>query len=173
MEGFGNSPFEMIARDAMMAKLIEIQGFVYSARFEVGTNTALGVAPGSATSSLTVNTDRDFVVQAMNFQAFTSADTPETNPDYFCNIIQQSSTMQLMAQPQSIMNIAGAYTGTSAVQRYRQLPTPWFWIGGTTIATTLTNRSAVAPNLVDISYSGFHIRYITDNPRARQGIFGQ
>lgn len=168
MQGFGTSPIELMACEAMLRGEVYLTGFTYSATFVTGTATALA-ANASAESDMQINADSDFVVQEANMQAFTAADTPETVPDYLVNIVLTGSGRQIMNQAQHVCNYFGAYSGANSLQNFERLPYPILLTANTTVAVTLTNRSAAAANRVDCMFRGFKVFYISG--RNRQQLF--
>lgn len=164
---FGNSPLEIMACNAMLNGEIYCSEFTYSATWLTGTATALA-ANGTTDSPIQINADADFIAQECNLSAFTAADTPETNPDYTLLIVMAGSGRQLMNQAQHVMNYCGAFVGTNSLQIPVSLGMPLLFTANTTITNTLTNRSAVAANRVDLMFRGFKVYYTGGN---RQKIF--
>lgn len=164
MEGFGASPIETMAKEAMLRGEAYLAEFSYSAQFLTGTGTALG-ANGTATSPININADSDFVAQECNLMAFTAADTPELNPDFLLLLVSAGSGRQLMNQAQHIMTFCGGFTGTDALQRFAKLPMPLLLPANTQFAVTLTNRSATAQNFVEINFKGFKVYYLRGGNR--------
>lgn len=158
-QGFGSSPIEIMASEAMLRGEVYLAGFTYSATWLTGTGTALG-ANATVDSPLNINADSDFVVQELNLVSFTAADTPETNPDYLLTIVVAGSGRQLMNQGQHVMNYTGAFAATNGVQVPMRLPMPILLSANTGVTNTLQNRSAVGANRVDLMFRGFKVFYL-------------
>lgn len=164
--GYGQSPIEIMASNAMLQGKAYLSEFSYSAQFLTGTGTALG-ANGTATSPIQINADSDFVAQTCNIIAFTAADTPETNPDFLINLITAGSGRQLMNQAQHVLTFCGGYIGTSSIQEYVTLNFPILLVANSQFTVTLTNRSAVAQNFVEVTFKGFKVNYLQGGERGR------
>jgi hypothetical protein len=155
MLGFGSSPLEILAAEAMLRGEIFCQNFTYSAAFLTGTGSALGAA-GTTTVPIQINQDSDFVVQAMQLQSWTAADTPEVDPDYLATLTVAGSGRQLMNQAQHVLTLMGSY----AINKFpNRLPFPYLLTANTTFNVQLQNRSATAANRVDVSFTGFKVFY--------------
>lgn len=165
--GYGSSPLEIMACNAMLAGEIYCQFFTYSAVF-LGA-TALG-ATSTVDVPVPINADSDFVLQELNLTSFTAADTPEVDPDYTLMLTVAGSGRQLMDRAQTVQNLCGSFLINKAGGN--QLPFPVLIQANNTLTVTLTNRSAVAANRVDVSLIGFKVFYIGEPSIAnRRQIF--
>lgn len=162
MNGFGTSPLELMAADAMLRGAINCEEFTYSANF-FGT-TALG-ANATVSVDTQINGDSDFIMTELNIISFTAADTIETNPDYTLLLVAAGSGRQLMDRAIHVLNMAGSYADNRVPAK---LTFGRLMAAKNTITATLTNRSAVAANLVQIAYKGFKVFYTGGD---RQQIF--
>lgn len=170
--GFGNSPIEIMASQAMLRGEAYLSEFSYSAQFLTGTGTALG-AGGTATSPIQINADSDFVAQECNLIAFTAADTPETNPDFLLTLVTAGSGRQLMNQAQHVMTFCGGFVGTNCLQDYAKLVFPILLIANTQFTVTLQNRSATVQNFVEVTFKGFKVNYLKNATRDKTFNLGQ
>jgi hypothetical protein len=165
--GYGSSPLEIMACNAMLAGDIYCQFFAYSAVFQ--SATALG-ATSTVDVPVPINADSDFIIQELNLTSFTAADTPEIDPDYTLMLTVAGSGRQLMDRAQTVQNLCGSFLVNKAGGN--QLPFPVLVQANNTLTVTLTNRSAVAANRVDVSLIGFKIYYIGEPQTAnRRNIF--
>lgn len=164
MLGFGTSPLELMASDAMLRGEIFCEAFTYSAAYITATNTALA-ANGTTEVQTQINSDSDFVIQEINVTSTTAAGTFLAVPDYLILIVIAGAGRQIMNQAQMVANFAGSYNSNQIPGR---LPMPKLVQASNTISTTLTNRTAVAANRADVMYKGFKIFYTGGN---RQQIF--
>jgi len=165
--GYGASPLELMASDAMRAGEIYCQTFIYSALFFGAT--ALG-ATGSVDVPVPINADSDFIIQELNLTSWTAADTPEIDPDYTIMLTIAGSGRQLMDRPQTVQNLCGSFLVNKAGPN--RLPFPVLVQANNTITVSLVNRSAVAANRVDVSLVGFKVYYIGNPETAnRREIF--
>lgn len=164
MLGFGTSPLELMASDAMLRGEIFCEDFTYSAAFITGTTTALG-ANGTTEVQVQINSDSDFVIQQTNITSTTAAGTFLAVPDYTILIVIAGAGRQIMNQAQMVANYAGSYNSNQFPGRK---PMPKLVQASNTISVTLTNRTAAAANRVDVSFQGFKVFYSGGN---RQQIF--
>ncbi len=165
--GYGSSPLEIMACNAMLQGDIYCQFFVYSAVFFGAT--ALG-ATATVDVPVPINADSDFIMQELNLTSFTAADTPEIDPDYLLMLTIAGSGRQLMDRPNTVQNLCGSFLVNKAGGN--QLPFPVLIQANNTVTVQLTNRSAVAANRVDVSMIGFKIYYIGEPAVAnRKNIF--
>jgi hypothetical protein len=165
--GFGSSPLEIMACNAMLTGEIYCQFFSYSAVFQ--STTALG-ATSTVDVPVPINADSDFILQELNLSSFTAADTPEVDPDYLLMLTVAGSGRQLMDRAQTVQNLCGSFLINKAGGN--QLPFPVLIQANNTLTVTLTNRSAVAANRVDVSLIGFKVYYIGEPETAnRRAIF--
>ena len=162
--GFGSSPIELLAADAMLRGEIYCTGFTYSAAWITGTATALG-ANATVDAQIQINADSDFVVQEINFLSFTAADTIIATPDYLLQLVLAGSGRQIMNQAQHIANYAGSYQANRVPGI---LGYPILLTSNSTITCTLQNRTATASNRAELELKGFKVFYTGGN---RQQIF--
>jgi len=164
MNGYGTSPLELMAADAMLRGKINCQRFTYSARFITGTTTALGA---SATTSVDtqINGDSDFLMLSMNLVAFTALDTIIANPDYLLLLTASGAGRNLMDAAQHVCNITGANQANRIPDR---MCFPILLGAKNTLTSQLTNRTVTAANLVHIAFDGMKIFYTGAN---RQDVF--
>jgi len=164
MQGFGDSPLEIMACQAMLDGRCFLQAFTYSASWQTGTTTALG-ANATVEIGTQINSDADFVIQEVEFTSTTAAGTFLATADYLLTVVLSGSGRQIMNQAQMIANYAGSY---QAAQVPRRLPMPILVTANGTITSVLVNRTAVAANRADFSMHGFKVYYTMD----KQGITG-
>lgn len=164
MLGYGTSPLELMASNAMLNGEVFLEHFTYSAAWITGTATALA-ANGTTEVQIQINADSDFLIQEMNFTAETAAGTFLAVPDYLLLIVIAGAGRQIMNQSQQIANICGSYNNGQVPAR---LPMPKLVQASNTISCTLANRTAVAANRADLALRGAKIFYSGGN---RQQIF--
>lgn len=165
MQGFGSSPLELIATQAMVAREIFCANFTYNISYLDGTATDIA-ANGTTAAQLQINSDSDFLVQSINFISFTAADTMEVDPDYTLLLVTAGSGRQLMNEAVHILNQCGNYAEDKVPAG---LPMPFLLAMNSTLTCTIVNRSAVAVNRADLTFRGFKVFY---HGRAnRQGVF--
>ena len=165
--GFGVSPLEIMASDAMIAGQVYIEAFTYSAAWIAGTATALAVS-ATLEVDIQINGDSDFVVQEMNMTVLSSASPPVLIPSQplLITLSRAGSGRQLMNQAQDVFNVVGSFQTGFVPAR---IPMPYLIQASNILAVTLQNLSAtVAPGRVDISFNGFKVFYTGGN---RQAIF--
>jgi len=155
MQGFGDSPLEILACQGMIDGRCFLQSFTYSASWQTGTPTALG-ANGTTEVAVQINADADFVIQEMTFTSTTAAGTFLAVADYLLTCVLSGSGRQVMNQPQMIANWAGSY---NANQFARRLTMPILVVANSNILNTLVNRTAVAANRADLTFNGFKVYY--------------
>lgn len=161
MVGFGASPLELMATDAMLRGEVFCQHFTYSASWITGTNSALG-ANATVDQQIQINADADFIVQEVNLVSWSAANTIINEPDYLLTIIQAGSGAQLMNAAQHVLTMCGAYDTDRFPAR---LGYPILLKANATLTNTLQNRTAVAANRVDLAYIGFKVFYTGGNRR--------
>jgi len=166
MNGYGTSPIELLAADAMLRREIWCEHFTYSAPFLAGTPQALGAAGGQATQNTNINADSDFVVQMMNLSVRSDAAANVIAPNMSILIVAAGSGKQIMDQAVPVTNLLGNF-GDAQVPS--QLPFPRLFAAKGTVQTTITNREAFAPLRVEVSFVGFKVYYTGD--KTRQDIF--
>lgn len=159
MLGYGSSPIEIMACEAMLAGRAYLQAFSYSASWQTGTATALG-ATGTVEIATQINADADFVIQEIDFTSTTAAGTFLATADYLLTLTLTGSGRQVMNQAQMIANFCGSYQGN---QVPRILNMPLLVVANSTITANLVNRTAVAANRADLTYHGFKVYYTMDS----------
>lgn len=165
MLGFGTSPLELMASDAMLRGEVFCEHFTYSAAWVTGTATALGASATGVEVQVQINADSDFLIQEMNLTAETAVGVFLATPDYLLTIVIAGAGRQIMNQAQHVANITGSFQNGQVMGR---LPMPKLVQASNTISCSLTNRTAVAANRVDLALRGFKIFYSGGN---RQQIF--
>lgn len=164
MLGYGTSPLELMAADAMLRGELFLEQFTYSAAWVTGTATALG-ANATQEVQTPINADSDFLIQEINLTAETAAGTFLATADYLLSIVIAGSGRQIMNQAQAVANLCGSYQSGQVPGR---LSMPKLVQASNTISSTLTNRTAVAANRADLAFKGLKIFYTGGN---RQQIF--
>lgn len=164
MLGYGTSPLELMASNAMLAGEVFLESFTYSAAWITGTGTALGASASQEVQTV-INSDADFMIQEVNCTALTAVGTFLAVPDYLILIVIAGAGRQIMNQAQMVANFCGSYNSNQIPCR---LPMPKLVQAANTVSTTLTNRTAVAANRADVMYRGFKVFYSGGN---RQQIF--
>lgn len=175
--GFGSSPLELLARDAMVQGLVYLDEFTYSAVWQAGTNTAL-TQGGDKTVNIQINSDSDFIAQ--QYQLIAEGEEPDSIvglANFLITITRAGSGRDIMNQAQKVQNLCGNYLGfgegaTSAPYGANfagYLPITSLYQGNSTVAIRLQNPSQTfAPRRVDFAMRGFKVFYQT----ARDGRTG-
>lgn len=166
MLGFGSSPLELMARDAMLMGLVYLDEFTYSAAFITGTGTALA-ANGTTRAQIQINSDSDFIACQYNLTSWSAAGTIIASPDYLITLTRSGSGRELMNQSQQVSNFCGNYFNAAANSPGR-LPITSLYQGNGTLTVTLENRTATASNRADFTMRGFKVFYQT-NGRGQTG----
>lgn len=171
MNGFGTSPLELMACEAMLRGLVYLDEFTYSASWLTGTGTALG-AGGTVDSNIQINGDSDFIAQEYNLTGWSAVNTIVASPDLLITIVRSGSGREIMNQEQHVGNICGGfYTSRSFPGR---LPLASLYQGQQTVRVRLQDRSAVAWNRVDFAMRGFKVFYQANEAGevgTRKGVF--
>lgn len=159
MNGFGVSPLELMASDAMLKGLVYLDEFTYSVPFITGTDSAIG-SGSTKEVQLLINGDSDFVVQEQNFAAYDSASPAVVvvNPNLLITVTRAGSGRQIMNNPQHILNWCGGYTGTRFPGRK---PSAGLWLAANTITVKLQNLGTTVFSRVDVAFTGFKVFYTT------------
>lgn len=166
MNGFGTSPLELLAADAMLREDVYCEFFTYNAPFLAGTNQALAATTGQATQQTNIDAEADFVVQTINLSVRDNTGANVVAPNMSILIIAAGSGRQIMDQPIPVTNICGNF---GAAQVPGKLPFPRLWAAKNTVTTQMFNREAFAPTRAEVSYVGFKVFYQKDS--TRQKIF--
>jgi len=169
VNGFGTSPLELMACDAMLQGLAYLDEFTYSAVW-FGT-TALGQL-GTVDVNIQINGDSDFIAQEYNLTGWSAINTIVANPDLLITMVRSGSGREIFNQQQHVGNICGGmYASRSEPGR---LPCSSLYQSQNTVRVTLTDRSNVAWNRIDFAMRGFKVFYQTNaagQTGTRQGIF--
>jgi hypothetical protein len=169
---FGSSPIEVLAREAMRARLVYCESFTLTARFLAGTPTALA-ANNSQTIPVIVDQAFDFVIQ-QKLGIWYNADTTTLNaaPNALAEFQMDTSAKPLSSAPMHWLNVYGAFTANKIPN---SLPMPELISQKSTYQVKLTNLTADAPARVEISLPGFKVYYLSKNGRTptREDIFGR
>lgn len=171
MNGFGTSPLELMACDAMLQGLAFLDEFTYSATWLTATTTALG-ANATVDVQIQINGDSDFVAQEYNLTGWSAVNTIVAAPDLLISIVRSGSGREIMNQEQHVANICGGYFSTRSEPG--RLPCSSLYQSQNTIRVRLQDRSGVAWNRVDFAMRGFKVFYQTNaqgQTGTRQGIF--
>lgn len=162
--GFGSSPLELMATNAMLLGQIYCEMFTYSAVWLTGTGSALG-ANGTTDVQIQINSDSDFVVQEMEFLSWSAAGTIIALPDYLLSLTVAGSGRQLQNQAQAVRLLAGSYATSDNPCK---LPFPRILQMNNTLTCTLVNRTGTAANRAELALRGFKVFYTGGS---RQNIF--
>jgi hypothetical protein len=165
---YGPSPIEIMACQAMLNGQIYAYGFNYSALW-FGAN-ALG-ANGTVNVTTQITADSDFVIQRMNFVSFSAAGTVSANSDFTLLLTIAGNAINLMDQAQSIQNITGNFLDNRVPN---DLPFPILIPANNSLTAQLVNRTNVAQNFSQLTYSGFKVKYLTNpdgSPTTRTQVF--
>ncbi len=158
MYGYGVSPLETMAKEAMLQGLCFMSSFTYSAKWETGTATALGAA-STVEVDVMITGDADFLLTEINFIAYTAVATILANPAYLLTLITAGSGRQMMNQAQQINNMCGSYRDGCVPAH---LPMPMLIQANNQLACVLQNLSAVANHRADLMLRGSKIFYTTN-----------
>jgi hypothetical protein len=162
--GFGTSPVELMAADAMLRGEIYAERFTYQASWVTGQSSALG-ANATVDQQININSDSDFVIQEMDLIALTAAGTFLAIPDYTLLLVMAGSGRQIMSAPIHVANMCGAYQNDRVPGC---LGFPKLAQANNQITCTLANRTGTAANFVQLALNGFKVFYMKGN---RQQIF--
>lgn len=166
MAGYGVSPLETLAKEAMLQGLAFLDAYTYSAVF---SGTTVLPASQSQTVGISMDAGVDFMVQQINVTAYTAGPTLLANPNYLIQITRTGSRNQVMNQPQHVQNVCGNYWNNNTPGYW---PMPSLWLSKTNIQVQLTNLSATAALRVDVAFTGFNVYYLKGSAeQLRQSIF--
>jgi hypothetical protein len=171
MNGYGTSPLELLACEAMLQRIAFLDEFVFSGAWIAGTSTELG-ALMTVPIQLLINNDSDFIFQEANLVSFFEGDVLD-NPNYLLTITRAGSGREVMNQPQHVLNITGSHQSLGRVPGRK--PMPGFIQGNSTLTLSLQNLTSDIPDRVDLALIGFKVFYVR-NPETgvtgdRQSIF--
>lgn len=156
MNGFGVSPLELMACEAMLTGVAFLDEFVYSAAWIAGTSTELPPL-GTLDVQVQINSDSDFIFQESNLVSFFESDILD-NPNYLLTIIRAGSGREVMNQAQHVLNITGSHQSLGRVPGRK--PMPGFIQANSTITCRLQNLTSDVPERVDLSLIGFKVYYV-------------
>lgn len=164
MNGFGVSPLEIMATEAMLQGIAFLDEFVYSAAWIKGTSTELG-ALSTVPVQIQINSDSDFIFQEENLVAFFEGDILD-NPNYLLTVVRAGSGREVMNQAQHVLNITGSHQSLGRVPGRK--PTPGLIQANSTLTCQLQNLTSDVPDRVDLAMIGFKVFY-TVAPTGEQG----
>lgn len=153
--GFGNSPLEVMACDAMLKGLVFLDEFAISAAFVAGTPTEL-VSQGTTEISIQIDSGADFLAQAANITAFDDQGAYIAEPNYLLTLVRGGSGRELMNQAQHVLNVCGNYR-----HQRGEKPCPGLCASMSQLTVRLQNLSTDAPERVDIALLGFKVFYLS------------
>jgi hypothetical protein len=107
----------------------------------------------------------------MNLVSFSAAGTKTVDPDFTLLLTVAGTAVNLMDQAQPILNICGNFSLNYVPN---DLPFPIVIPANNTLNSTLVNRTAVAQNLTQLTFTGFKVKYLTNSdgsPTSRQQVF--
>lgn len=171
MNGFGTSPLELLACEAMLKGLAYLDEFTYSATWLTGTNTALA-ANATVDVVIAINGDSDFIAQEYNLTGWSAVNTIVASPDLLISIVRSGSGREIMSDAQHVGNLCGGYYASRSVAG--RLPCSSLYQMQNNVRVRLTDRSGVAWNRIDFAMRGFKVFYQTNaqgQTGTRQGIF--
>jgi hypothetical protein len=169
MIGFGTSPLELLASEAMLANLVYCDEFYYSAAWIGGTSTQMG-ALDTVEVQIQINADSDFIVQGYQLVAFSDADTIVDNPNFVLTLTRAGSGRQVMNQSQHVL----ALTGSGQNGRFpSRKGMPAIVQSNNALSCKLQNLSNTdysgAGGRIDLTLEGFKVFYTTDPRTGQQG----
>lgn len=173
--GFGSSPLEVLARDAMIQGLVYTDEFCY--RWNWLPNTTSFLPPlGDITVSTNINSDSDFICQQMNFVVMTHTSpnqfVPVEHPHMLVTITRSGSGRNLMDGPVHVSNIFGAYDNTKSWPG--QMPITSLYQGSSQISIRLQDLGAGDYDYIQLAMRGLKVFYQTNaagQTGNRQDIF--
>lgn len=176
MTGFGTSPLELMATDAMLRGEIYCESFDYTFIWTDGNGNGLD-GTDSEDSQLQIDSSSDFIFTEMNLIAATAVDTFIGDPDLTLALVVAGSGRQIMNRPTHVANITGTYRTPTAFSPFpARMVFPRLIPKNSTFTATLTNRGADdfsgAGGLVQLTLRGFKVFYTGGNAdQLRQQIF--
>lgn len=163
MQGFGVSPLELMACEAMLSGVAFLDEFVYSAAWIKDTATELK-ALQTVPVQIQINSDSDFIFQEANLVAFFQDDILD-NPNYLLTITRAGSGREVMNQAQHVLNITGSHQSLGRVPGRK--PMPGLIQANSSLTLSLQNLTSDVPDRVDVALLGFKVFYIA-NPATGQ-----
>lgn len=181
MYGYGSSPLEILACQAMVQGLIYTDQFYYKCDWVAGTPTGLP-ANGDKTSTIQINSDSDFIAQEYHLSVTqANGDQFVTLPPLLITITRAGSGRDIMNGPIVVTNLCGNFggyalqTGNVAFANFPgRLSITSLYQGNTTVSVRLQNPTNVAFQRVDFVMSGFKAFYQTNQAGQtgnRQDVF--
>jgi hypothetical protein len=165
MNGYGVSPLEMMACEAMLNGVAFLDEFVYSAAWIKGTSTELG-ALATVPVQIQINSDSDFIFQEENLVSFLGGDILD-NPNYLLTVVRAGSGREVMNQAQHVLNITGSHQSLGRVPGRKA--TPGLIQANSTLTCNLQNLTSDVPDRVDLAMIGFKVFYITNPSNGQTG----
>ena len=156
MDGYGTSPLELMACEAMLNGLAYLDEFTYSATWLTATTTALG-ANGTVDVTIAINGDSDFVAQEYNLTGWSAVNTIVASPDLLITIVRSGSGREIMSDAQHVANLCGGYYASRSAPG--RLPLASLYQSQNNVRVRLTDRSGVAWNRIDFNMRGFKVFY--------------
>jgi hypothetical protein len=168
MNGFGVSPLELMAADAMLQGIVFLDEFEYSA---VWTGTTALAATSTVEVIILINGDSDFVVQERNIVAFDNQATPVLVPDpnLLITVTRAGAGRETMNQAQHVGNVLGSYQSNKVPGRR---PMSGLWNAANTMSFKLQNLSPTNFGRIDITFSGFKVFYTVSRVPGHEGEQG-
>jgi len=163
MNGFGVSPLELMAADAMLQGLVFLDEFIYSAAWIANTATSL-TSLATVEVQIQINGDSDFVVQEQNLVAFADGDAVD-DANLLLTMTRAGSGREIMSQAQHVLNITGAYSQNKFPARK---PMAGLINANNLLTCKLQNLTTTNYDRVDLALIGFKVFYITSDD-GRQG----
>lgn len=169
MNGYGVSPLELMASDAMLQGLVYCDEFTYTASWIRGTATQLD-AGDTKEVQIQINGDSDFVVQMRNGTFIVHGDdeggnTCETCPNMLLTVVRAGSGREIMSGPVHVQNYLGNYWNGSYPAN---LPFTGLIQASNTLTLRLQNLQTDDFERVDIDFIGFKVFYVV-SPQGEQG----
>lgn len=169
--GYGASPLEILACQAMVAGLIYTDEFTYSTSWISGTPTAL-LPGGDVTTSIQINSDSDFIAQEYNLvSSGPDVNTVQGLPDFLITLTRAGSGREIMNNPQRVLTFCGNYLGyvsgataplVLGANNPGRLSITSLYQGNSTVRIRLQNPSTtLTPFRVDFAMKGFKVFYQT------------
>jgi hypothetical protein len=168
MNGFGVSPLELMAADAMLQGIVFLDEFEYSA---VWTGTTALAATSTAEVIILINGDSDFIYQELCLTAFDNQATPVLVPDpnLLLTITRAGAGRETMNQAQHVLNICGSYQSNKYPGRR---PMSGILNAANTISFKLQNLSPTNFGRIDLTLSGFKVFYTVSRVPGHEGEQG-
>lgn len=154
MEGFGASPIELLARDAMLAGLVFCDYVALPAAWLEDTPTELK-ANSSLPIAIQVGSSGDFVLQEFQLVAIQDGEEIQS-PNLLCSMIEDGSNRQLFGQPTHVDNIFGSFSENKVPGLVRY---PKLLQANSSLSVTLTDLSGSDWDRIYMALVGFRVYY--------------